>query len=80
MSACLVELAFISNTEDASLLKNKQEEFAAAIAQGICNYLGVKFDSIPPVQDKGIYDIITGGFGAKENAHKQLDYLHGLTG
>ena len=27
-----------------------------------------------------VYNIVTGGFGAKENAQKQLDYLHGLTG
>lgn len=43
MDACLVELAFISNTEDANLLKNKQEEFATAIAKGICKYLGVNY-------------------------------------
>jgi hypothetical protein len=43
MDACLVELAFISNTEDANLLKNKQEEFATAIAKGICKYLGVTY-------------------------------------
>ncbi|WP_371025126.1 N-acetylmuramoyl-L-alanine amidase [Paraclostridium ghonii] len=43
MSACLVELAFISNAEDASLLKNKQEEFATSIAKGICKQLGVSY-------------------------------------
>ena len=43
MDACLVELAFISNEEDANLLKNKQDEFATAIAKGICKYLGVTY-------------------------------------
>ncbi|MGL5642218.1 MAG: N-acetylmuramoyl-L-alanine amidase [Paraclostridium sp.] len=43
IDACLVELAFISNSEDANLLKNKQEEFATAIAKGICTYLGVTY-------------------------------------
>lgn len=43
MDACLVELAFISNTEDANLLKNKQDEFATAIAKGICKYLDVTY-------------------------------------
>lgn len=43
MDACLVELAFISNAEDANLLKNKQDEFATAIAKGICKYLGVTY-------------------------------------
>lgn len=51
MDACLVELAFISNAEDANLLKNKQDEFATAIAKGICKYLGVTYvddNQIPP--------------------------------
>ncbi|WP_250675976.1 N-acetylmuramoyl-L-alanine amidase [Paraclostridium ghonii] len=80
MDACLVELSFISNTEDANLLKNKQEEFATAIAKGICNYLGVKFNSNPPIQDSTVYNILTGGFGAKEYAQQKLEHLHGLTG
>ncbi|MDD7319286.1 MAG: N-acetylmuramoyl-L-alanine amidase [Prevotellaceae bacterium] len=40
--AALIELAFISNAEDRKLLINKQNEFAEAIANGICEYLGVK--------------------------------------
>jgi len=47
MPACLAELAFISNAKDSNLLKNKQEEFAVAIAKGICKFLGVKY-----VEDK----------------------------
>ncbi|GAA0696750.1 hypothetical protein GCM10008904_00910 [Paraclostridium ghonii] len=43
MSACLIELAFISNSEDSNLLKNKQEEFANSIAKGICKYLEVDY-------------------------------------
>ena len=38
MPAILVELAFISNKDDAELLKTKQEEFALAIAKGIEDY------------------------------------------
>lgn len=80
MSACLIELAFISNSEDIELLLNKQDEYAIAIADGICNYLGVKFDSKPPVQDTIVYNILTGGFGAKENAQQKLEDLKGITG
>lgn len=80
MSACLVELGFISNEEDTNFIEAKKDEMALAIADGICNYLGVKFNSNPPMQDSTIYNIITGGFGAKENAQKQLEYLKGLTG
>lgn len=80
MAACLIELGFISNIEDLNLIESKKDEFALAIADGICNYLGVKFDSKPPIQNEIVYNIITGGFGAKENAQKQLDHLHELTG
>lgn len=42
MPAILVETAFISNAEDAELLKDKQSEFAKAIFEGVCEYLGLK--------------------------------------
>ena len=38
--AILIELAYICTPEDAQLLKNKQTEFAAAIADGILAQLG----------------------------------------
>lgn len=38
MPACLVEMAFITNEYDASLLKNKYDDFARAIARGISDY------------------------------------------
>lgn len=41
MSACLVEMAFISNERDAQLLRNKQEEYAIAITKGILDYFGL---------------------------------------
>ena len=41
MDAALVEMAFISNARDAQLLRNMQEEYAIAIAQGILDYLGI---------------------------------------
>ena len=38
MPACLVELAFISNEEDAALLKHQADNFARAIARGVTDY------------------------------------------
>ncbi|WP_028130221.1 N-acetylmuramoyl-L-alanine amidase [Selenomonas sp. AE3005] len=38
MPACLVELAFISNEEDAALLKHHADDFASAIARGVTDY------------------------------------------
>ena len=42
MPAILVETAFITNTEDAGKLKNRQEDFAESIFQGICEHTGVE--------------------------------------
>lgn len=43
MSSALVELAFITNIEDAKILKDKQNELALAVSKGILNYLGIKY-------------------------------------
>lgn len=39
MPAVLVELAFISNTSDALLLRDRQDDFARAVARGVTDYL-----------------------------------------
>ena len=39
MPAMLIELAFITNAEDAEKLKNSQQIFAQAIYDGLVNYL-----------------------------------------
>lgn len=38
MPACLVEMAFICNEEDAGLLKYHADDFARAIARGVTDY------------------------------------------
>lgn len=43
MPAALIELAFITNSQDAEILKNRQDELAVAVAKGILYYLGVKY-------------------------------------
>lgn len=43
MPSALVELAFITNADDAKILKDKQEELALAVAKGIFNYSGIKY-------------------------------------
>lgn len=70
--ACLVELAFITNEQDANLLRNKQDTFALAIAKGICDQLGVKYvqhEAAQPTQPvKGVYQVICGSYSIKQNA------------
>lgn len=39
MPAVLVEMAFISNESDAILLRDRQDDFARAIARGVTDYL-----------------------------------------
>lgn len=80
MSACLVEIGFISNVEDLNLIEARKDDFALAIANGICSYLGIKFNSALPEQKETVYNILTGGFGAKEVAQQKLDHLYGITG
>ena len=46
MPAILIELAFISNEGDAALLRNNQADFARAIVKGLCNYGGIKVDTL----------------------------------
>jgi N-acetylmuramoyl-L-alanine amidase len=41
MPAILVETAFISNQKDAELLKNKKDEVAKAIFEGVKEFLGI---------------------------------------
>lgn len=39
MTAVLVEMAFIDNEDDAVLLRDRQDDFARAIARGVTDYL-----------------------------------------
>ena len=53
MPAALVEIAFISNTTEEALLANDefQNKAALAIAQGICDYLGVELQTTVQEQE-----------------------------
>lgn len=43
MPSALVELGFITNAEDAGILRDKQDELAIAVAKGILNLLDIKY-------------------------------------
>lgn len=77
MDAALIEMAFIDNTYDATLLKSKQEEFAVAISKGILDYLGTSWRDAPkpqPVEDV-LYRVITGSYSSRANADAQIAKL-----
>ena len=78
MPSALIETAFITNVQDASLLRNKQNEFAEAIAKGILNYLGIhyKAETKPQSKPEGkLYKVQVGAFSNKANADRLANEL-----
>lgn len=81
MPAALVEMGFITNSQDADLLKNKQNEFAQAIAKGILQYLGIKYIAekkptpIKANNKDGFYRVVVGSYKDKKNAEEQQKKL-----
>lgn len=53
MPAALPELGFISNSQDAIILRNKQSEIALSLAKGILKHLGIKYIENSPSPSKG---------------------------
>lgn len=45
--AALTELGFITNVDDAQVLRTKQDDIAKAVATGVLNYLGIKSTEKP---------------------------------
>ena len=74
MPAALIEMGFITNSQDAAMLKNRQEEFATAIAKGILNYLGIKYveekkptqKPAPKPKAKNVWDYYISGNSVKQ--------------
>lgn len=83
MPACLVELGFIDNVEDIKLLENNQEEFATAIAKGICKFLGVEYKEASkptstPSNDGTLYRICATAVTGATKADEEINKLKGL--
>ena len=76
MSAALIELFFINNEEDIDKMLNKKEEFATAIAKGICKFLGVTYieekPTPPATNDSDMLAVCIGAFKAREYAEAAL--------
>lgn len=71
MPAALVELGFITNSQDANILKNRQNELAVAVSKGILKNLGI------PYQGGGstLYKVQVGAFSVKSNADNLANEL-----
>lgn len=74
--AVLIELAFISNSSDAKILKEKQNDFAEAILKGILKYFNINYQENntkplePNVEPQKLYRVCVGSFRVLENANK----------
>lgn len=83
MSACLIELAFISNANDRVLLTTKQDSFAKLIAQGILDALGISCtkeenkEAVKAPEEAPIYHVVVGDLTSKEKANELAELLKG---
>ncbi|AFS79776.1 sporulation-specific N-acetylmuramoyl-L-alanine amidase CwlC [Gottschalkia acidurici 9a] len=68
MPAALVELAFISNAQDADILRNRQNELAVAVAKGILSNLGIAYNGGSGGSSGTLYKVQVGAFSVKANA------------
>lgn len=48
MPSSLIELGFITNKEDAAILKNKQDELALSVAKGVLKNAGIPYKGYVP--------------------------------
>lgn len=72
-----VEADFHDNPEIAKWIIEHKLEIAEAIAQGACDYLGVKYkaSSKPTANTDTLYKVQVGAYAIKANATKMLDAL-----
>ncbi|MDP4134043.1 MAG: N-acetylmuramoyl-L-alanine amidase [Bacillota bacterium] len=60
MTSILIEMGFISNKDNANIMKYNQEGLAKAIYKGICEYLGITSDNLKnEEQDKAMEEKVT---------------------
>lgn len=74
MSACLVELGFIDNSQDIQILEKLQDDLATGIAKGICKYIKVPYIG-GEVTGSPDYIVATGAFSNVENARIEVQKL-----
>ena len=79
MPATLVELGFVANAEDNRLFDTKLDEYAQAIAKGICITLGAEYltpKSVVEIRSNELWRVQLGAFRQRENAERLRDLLH----
>lgn len=75
-ASVLLEMAFITNSEDRNILLNKQEEMAIAITKGILSFYEMSYKTEKTaVQTDKLYRVQVGAFREKANAEKLANEL-----
>lgn len=69
MPAALVELGFVTNSQDASILRYRQDDLALAVAKGILANLGI------PYNGGTLYKVQSGAFSVRANAENLVNQL-----
>lgn len=71
MPAALVELAFITNAQDANILRYRQDELAVAVSKGILSNLGIPYVG----GGSTLYKVQVGAFSVRSNAENLVNQL-----
>lgn len=69
--ACLIELAFISNSEDAKLLNLYLKDYARAIVNGVVKHQNLKLKTT----NRTLYQVNCGAFSERKNADNLVKQL-----
>ena len=74
--AALVELAFITNSQDANILRNRQDDLAVAVSKGILSNLGIPYNG-GGSGGSTLYKVQVGAYSIKANADNLVNELKG---
>lgn len=85
MPSCLLELLFVSNADDNSMFESKLDEYAVAVATGICEGMGGDIGEVEEVEEPTteptepttdtLYRVQVGAFKVRENADAMLELI-----
>ena len=81
MPAVMVELGFISNARDNELFDTRFDEYAEAIAHGICQTFGLPYipeGAVTPEPNVQWYRVQVGAFSVRANAERFLENVRGM--
>lgn len=70
MTSILIEMGFITNSQDREILLNKQDELAKSICKGILNFYEMKY-----IEEDIVYKVQVGAYKNRANAEKMKNEL-----